>query len=218
MSKIRNFLEKTLRVLFFALIVRPILIVLIGLNVFNHQNLPSLKKQQVILIANHNSHLDTVALMSLFPFQELHKIRPVAASDYFMKNKFVAWFTTTFLNILPIPRSGFTKSNNPLTIMSKALNEGHSLLIFPEGSRGEPEKMSAFKTGIAHLIHKFNEVPVLPVFMRGMGKSLPKGEVLIIPFFCDIVIGEAKLMNGTKEEITEQLEESVKGLQSKLHE
>jgi 1-acyl-sn-glycerol-3-phosphate acyltransferase len=199
-----------LRILFFIFIVKPLLFIFTGFNVFNKHNLPL--NQQFILIANHNSHLDAVSLMNLFPLSQLHKIKPVAASDYFMKSSFLAWFSTTFLNILPIPREDFTKSNNPLTIMTKALEEGNSLIIFPEGSRGEPEKMENFKVGVAHIINKNPNIAVLPVFLKGMGRSLPKGELILVPFFCDVVIGKATFFKGTKNEITQQLEQAVKEL------
>lgn len=205
-----------LRIAFFIFVVHPLLIIFIGLNVFNRHNLP--RKEQFILIANHNSHLDTAALLSLFPLSQLKNIRPVAASDYFLKNKFVAWLSTTLLNILPIPRAGFSKSNNPISMMSEALERGESLILFPEGSRGEPEKMDSFKTGIAHLIKKHPQVPVLPMFLKGMGKSLPRGEALLIPFFCDVVIGKLSYFAGSKEEIVKALEDSVNELRKLIDE
>ncbi len=219
-------IQKLLQTIFFLIIVRPLLMLFIGINVFGRNNLISLqpdckdeeqeqnkKTKQFIIISNHNSHLDTAAILSLFPMKQIPSIRPVAAADYFSDGSLKAWFAKTFFNILAIPRSDFTKSNNPLVIMGKALKEGESLLIFPEGSRGEPEAIADFKPGVAHLVQKFPEIPVIPIFMKGMGKSLPKGEMILIPFFCDIVIGEPVSFSGNKEEITLQLKNAVLGLQ-----
>ncbi|MDX1919492.1 MAG: lysophospholipid acyltransferase family protein [Candidatus Caenarcaniphilales bacterium] len=207
-------LKNLLRQIFFLFFVRPFLLLLIGVNVFGRENLKDLK--QFIIASNHNSHLDTLALMNLFPLSKLNLIRPVAASDYFMKNQIVAWFCSTFINILPIPRGGFNKSCNPVSIMSEQLQKGNSLIIFPEGSRGEPEKMSEFKSGIAHLILKHPEIPVIPVFIKGMGRTLPKGELIPIPFFCDIVIGEPIHLVGEKEEITKILQTKVFDLKERF--
>jgi 1-acyl-sn-glycerol-3-phosphate acyltransferase len=71
--------------------------------------------------------------------------------------------------------------------------------------------MAPFQSGVAHLVHKFPEVPVVPVYLRGMGRALPKGEFILVPFFCDIHIGKPVFCQGRKEEI-------VKTLESILHE
>ena len=200
--------------LFYILVVKPILLIILGVNIFNAKNLP--QNQQFIMIANHNSHLDAVALTSLFPLHQLHRIHPVAAEDYFFSTPLLGWFSSTFLNIIPIPRANISKNNNPLTRMGEALEAGHSLIIFPEGSRGTPEEMAPFQTGITHLIQKFPEVPIVPVFLKGMGRSLPKGEFILVPFFCDVVIGAPLLCIGHKKDILYALEQAVHQLQEEL--
>ncbi len=207
-------MRAVLQILFFVLLARPLLGLLIGVNVLGRENLA--KAPQFVLVANHNSHLDTLALLSLFPLSRLRHIRPVAASDYFMNNALLRWFSTTVMNILPIPREGFTKSNNPLALMGAALEAGDSIILFPEGSRGEPERMAPFRKGIAHVLEKHPEVPVIPVFIKGMGKSLPKGEVVLVPFFCDIVIGEPRKVRGSRDEIVRSLESAVSELREEL--
>ena len=61
--------------------------------------------KQFIIIANHNSHIDTLALMSAMPKHKITEIKPVAASDYFGKNKIRGFLTKVFTNALLIPRS-----------------------------------------------------------------------------------------------------------------
>lgn len=200
-------MQQLLRVLFFVGLVRPLLSLLIGVNVFGRKNLP--KTHPFIIVANHNSHLDALALMALFPLSQLHRVHPVAASDYFLSNPVLAWFSSTCLNILPIPRKNFTKRQNPKTLMGEQLDRSHSLIIFPEGSRGEPEQPITFKSGIAHIIQRFPDVPVVPVCMRGMGRSLPRGELFIVPFFCDVFIGEPRTFQGDRQALLTELEEAV---------
>lgn len=205
-------MQQWLRILFFIGVVKPLLTIVLGINLFGKQNLPT--RSQFIMVANHNSHLDALALLNLFPLRQLHTIHPVAAEDYFFTNPVTAWLSTTFLNIIPIPRQGFTKSNNPLTRMGNALDNGQSLIIFPEGSRGQPETMETFKSGIGHLIQKYPDIPVIPVFLKGMGRSLPKGEYILVPFFCDVVIGPPQHPSGRREEIVHALEAVVRSLEA----
>src|SRR5262245_37370030 len=66
------------QILFFALIVRPLMTIFIGRRAQGRQWLPG--AGPFVLLANHSSHLDTVSLLSLFPLCRLHEIRPVAAA------------------------------------------------------------------------------------------------------------------------------------------
>jgi 1-acyl-sn-glycerol-3-phosphate acyltransferase len=79
------------------------------------------------------------------------------------------------------------------------------VIVFPEGSRGEPERVGEFKSGVAHLARRYPELPFYPVFLHGLGKSLPRGEALLVPFFCDVFVGEPLLWNGNKAKFMEEL-------------
>jgi 1-acyl-sn-glycerol-3-phosphate acyltransferase len=177
-----------LRWLFFALIVHPLVLIAIGVNVRNRQYLPS--RGPAVIVANHNSHLDTLVLMTLMPMRMLPRIQPVAAEDYFLKNRFLAWFAINIIGILPIERKFVPDKPDPLIPAYQALVGGRVLIVFPEGSRGEPEHMTGLKKGIAHLARHYPQIPVVPVFLHGLGKTLPKGRFIPVPFFCDVFVGE----------------------------
>lgn len=192
-----------LRLAFFALIARPLLLLVLGTNIRNRERLP--RNGPAIIIANHNSHLDTLALMAMFPLNRLRDLRPVAAVDYFGGGGPFAWFTREIIGIIGIKR-GQGGEGNPLEPAETALDQGRILILFPEGSRGEPEKLAAFKKGVAHLAKARPEAPVTPVLLHGFGKALPKGTMLFVPFNCDVFVGHPFHTDGTVEGFMERME------------
>ncbi|GGK66034.1 lysophospholipid acyltransferase family protein [Amphritea balenae] len=182
-------MDRIIKLLFFALLVKPVVLLLLGLNIRGRNNLP--KKGPAIVIANHNSHLDTLVLLSLFPLSQIHRVRPVAAADYFLQNGgLLAWIALKCIGIIPLDRSGGADREVLFSGCNRALENNEILVLFPEGSRGRPEQMSRLKKGVYFLIKERPEVPVIPVMLHGLGRSLPKGEALFVPFNCDVVIGE----------------------------
>ena len=198
------------QMIFFALVIRPFLALFIGLRVRGREHLPG--SGPFILIANHSSHLDTVSLLSLFPLNRLRRIRPVAAADYFDRNRIISVLARTLFNILPIARKRITAENNPIRQMHEALEAGDSLIIFPEGTRGSGEELGVFRSGVAHLLEKMPEVCVVPAYLINMGRSLPKGEFIPVPFFCEIRLGMPLKIQGSRREITALLEAAVREL------
>ena len=176
-----------LKPLFIALLVRPVLLVVLGINMRRRHLMPS--RGPAIIVANHNSHLDTLTLMSLMPLSRIVKVRPVAAADYFMGSRWLRFLALDLIGILPISRGG--KVANPVALCRDALDRGEVLILFPEGSRGEPEKLEAFKQGIALIAQARPEIPITPIFLHGLGKALPKGSWVLVPFFCDAFVGRS---------------------------
>ena len=208
-------MNHVLRFLFFLLIVRPVVLVVIGLNVRRRQLLPT--RGPAIVVANHNSHLDAFVLMSLFSLGLLPRVRPVAAADYFFQNKWRKWFALNIVGILPLEREVKGMRRDPLADMSAALERGDILILFPEGSRGQPEERAEFKTGIAHLAKRHPQVPITTVFMHGLGKALPRGEGLLVPFFCDVFVDEPITWTGDRESFMSLLKERVDHLACEGH-
>jgi 1-acyl-sn-glycerol-3-phosphate acyltransferase len=88
------------------------------------------------------------------------------------------WFALNIIGIIPVRRGSGKEAGNPLAACEESLDRGEILVLFPEGSRGEPEALAHFKKGIGHLARARPKVPVIPVFMQGVHIILRKVEAL----------------------------------------
>ncbi|WP_333879311.1 lysophospholipid acyltransferase family protein [Methylobacter sp.] len=201
-----------LRRLFYLLLVKPLVLFLIGLNVRGREHLPT--SGPAIVVANHNSHLDTLVLMSLFPQALIPQLHPVAAADYFCRNRWLKAFAVNIIGIIPIDRRTSARDGDTLAPLLTALDQGKILILFPEGTRGQPEQRGKFKSGVAHLLSKRPDVPIIPVFFNGLGKCLPKGEFVLVPFFVDVFIAPAIAWNGSRKSFMALLEQAFDALQN----
>lgn len=208
-------MQRLLRLLFVLLVARPVTLFVLGLNIRNRKRLPV--RGPAIVAANHNSHLDTLVLLSLFPLRDIHRVRPAAAADYFLSKPWLAWFSRNVIGIVPVTRGGGNRHHDPLSECHEILAQDDVLIIFPEGTRGEPETMQKLKSGIAQLAMHCPQATVVPVFMHGLGRAMPKGECLLVPFFCDMFVGEPMRWTGDRRSFMELLESRFRSLQSQLN-
>lgn len=210
-----NTVNRWLRWLFFVFIVRPVILFGLGLKVRDAARLP--RRGPALIVANHNSHLDTVVLMSLFRLKALPYVRAVAAADYWMVGGFRTWFAEHLIGILPmVRRSEPGGEKQPLDELLRPvedwLKKGGIAVFFPEGTRGEPEQLKTFKSGLGHLAERNPTVPVVPVYLFGVGRSLPRGEAFIVPHFIDVFVGEPRLFSGTRQEFVAQVREDISAM------
>lgn len=174
-------------------------------------------EKQFIILANHNSHLDALSLLASIPSNLLWKVKPVAAEDYFGNTKLKACLSNFFINTLLIRRKGMKDAeHDPIKRMLEAIDKGYSLILFPEGTRGEDDKMDKLKPGIAHILSARPHLKYVPVFLTGMGRSLPKGEILVLPYKSAVNYGEPSFPASRNiPEIMEQITADFDILKSK---
>lgn len=168
-----------MRSLFFA-VLRPLLWFVLGLEVRGH--LPT--RGPAIVAANHNSHIDAFVLLALMPLEALGIARPVAAGDYFRARPFLHWIATRLLRTIYVERGSGRSIDDVLAPVVRALDRREIVILFPEGTRGRPERPSRVRRGVARLAALRPDVPIHPVVLRGLGKVLPKGSPLFVPFVC----------------------------------
>jgi len=181
-------MKKIILIIIYSIFWKNFLKIFIGLKYVNEKTLKN--KKQFILIANHNSHMDTMAIMSAIPSRYIHKVHPIAARDFFGGSLFKKILMRYLVNATLIKRDREDPENDPIDSMDKMLKKSRSLILFPEGSRGIPGVMTKFKKGLGYLIQRNPEIKVIPVYLDNVYKTLPRGKNLILPYNCSIKFGD----------------------------
>ena len=181
-------MKKIILIIIYSFFWKNFLKFFIGLKYVNQKTLKN--KKQFILIANHNSHMDTMAIMSAIPSRYIHKVHPIAARDFFGGSLFKKILMRYLVNATLIKRDRDDPNNDPIDSMDKMLKKSRSLILFPEGSRGIPGVMAKFKKGLGYLIQRNPEINVIPVYLDNVYKTLPRGKNLILPYNCSIKFGD----------------------------
>src|SRR6185503_17286918 len=103
----------------------------------------------------------------------------------------MSWFSRRLVGIVPIARDGAMRAEDVLSPARAALAAGDILILYPEGTRGDAsDDMGALKGGVARLAEAFPNAPVIPVWLEGAGRVLPKGARIPVPMNCTVLVGE----------------------------
>lgn len=194
---------------FFQQLLFVVLIPFCRLEVKGKKNLAKLKKP-VIFVANHNSHLDTPLILKALPFHLRRKMAVASAADYFFKGKYwLSILVRILFNAYPFSRTSAIRRS--LEYSGWLLDQGYSILIYPEGTRSIDGKMGHFKTGIGMLVKEM-DVWVAPVKLTGTHKILPKGKAIPKRGKIQLVFGEPLIFSHKDSyvDIAKRLEETIK--------
>jgi 1-acyl-sn-glycerol-3-phosphate acyltransferase len=173
---------------------------------------------QRIYFANHQSHLDWVLIWAALPSELRRKTRPIAARDYWTASRFRHWLTREVFNAVYVVRQR-SDDQDPLEPLAEALQQGDSLVIFPEGTRSNKGEPQAFKSGLYHLAEQFPDVQLVPAWIDNVQRVMPKGEVVPVPILCTVTFG-APLRLGPGEEkrsFLERARAAVIGLRPRVN-
>jgi 1-acyl-sn-glycerol-3-phosphate acyltransferase len=140
----------------------------------------------VIFAANHASHLDTPLLLTALPPRFRHKAVVVAAADYFFDKRWKGAFNAFSINAVPMERTKVNRRS--AQDASKLIEEGWSLVIFPEGGRSPHGWAQEFKGGAAYMAIRTG-VPVVPVHIEGTRRVLKKGATRLTPSRTNLTFG-----------------------------
>jgi 1-acyl-sn-glycerol-3-phosphate acyltransferase len=154
-----------------------------------------LADRQRIFFANHSSHLDFVLVWAYLPPPLRRRTRPVAAQDYWERGRARKYFAAAVFDAVLIDRGGGGKG--AVARMVEGLGDSHSLIVFPEGTRGSGGRIAPFKSGLYHLASARPDVELVPVSLENLNRILPKGEIVPVPMISRVVFGPGlRLENG----------------------
>ena len=134
------------------------------------------------------SHLDWVLIWAALPNDLRVRTRPIAARDYWTASPFKHWLTREVFHAVYVNRQR-TDDQDPLEPLAEALEQGDSLVIFPEGTRSSKGEPQPFKSGLFHLAERFPGVQLVPVWIDNVQRVMPKGEVVPVPVLCTATFG-----------------------------
>jgi 1-acyl-sn-glycerol-3-phosphate acyltransferase len=177
---------------------------------------PETLTAQSIFFSNHTSHLDFVVLWSSLPRSVRGMTRPVAAADYWRGGVRRLLAKHVFRAVLV--RRGVDAENAAakaanVEALRCALAAGESLIIFPEGTRGDGVTVGPFRAGLYWLAKEWPRVQLMPVRLENLNRILPKGEMLPVPLLSRLTFGPVMVLSDgeAKEDFLSRAREAVMG-------
>lgn len=171
-----------------ALITRAYLRICHRFEIRGREHLP--RGGSFVMVANHCSHLDTLALLAALPLSKLHRAFPAAAQDYFFVSLPRLAASAILVNAMPFSRQIHSRQS---LAQCRALleNPGNILILYPEGTRTTTGTMGEFRPGIGMLLAG-NDVPVVPCALEGTYRAWPKGKAIPRPAKVVLTIGQPR--------------------------
>lgn len=147
--------------------------------------------RQCVYFANHSSHGDFILIWTVLPPRLRRQTRPVAGAEYWLKSRLNRFIGRDVFNAVLIERDREARSEDPVGRMAQTLDEGASLILFPEGTRNQTDDpLLPFKSGLFHLASARPDIDLVPVWISNLNRVMPKGEFVPIPLICTVTFGQ----------------------------
>jgi 1-acyl-sn-glycerol-3-phosphate acyltransferase len=148
--------------------------------------------------------------------------RPVAAKDYWDRGAVRRFLAARVFNAFLIergdpsadPAAQREHARRVVEATAAAMGDRHSLILFPEGTRGSGDAPARFKSGIFHLCQLRPGLPLVPAYIENLGRVLPKGEIAPVPLLASVTFGApfTQRSGEGKDEFLARAWEAVVGL------
>ena len=202
----------------------PLLRVFVWLRVEGREHLAGIDTP-VIFASNHQSHMDTPAIMAALPRRWRYRVAPAMAKEFFKAHFFPAqygrgaritnslnyYLASLFFNAFPLPQRE-AGARQTLRYIGEVLEDGFSVLIFPEGKRSDNGEIDRFRPGIGMIASRL-DVPVVPVRIDGLDRVLHHTWFMARPGRVRVAFGRPiRLVGDDYEALTRQVEDAVRAL------
>ena len=137
------------------------------------KGLENLPKENFILAANHQSHLDQLMTGYVCVPRRFHMIGQT--DEYHGFIKILLYLLYFFAGVIPVNRESEESRKKTLREATKVLKRGDILVIYPEGTRTKTGQIQKAFPGVAKL-HLLTGVPILPVGIKGTFELMPPGK------------------------------------------
>jgi long-chain acyl-CoA synthetase len=220
----RTWIARLIRRLVLPTIFLPLTKVFAHLKVSGREHLDAVHGP-VIFVANHQSHLDTPAILASLPRRWRYGIAPAMWKEYFDAHFFperhsfrerwtsslVYGLLTLLFNTFPIPQTE-TGTRQSLRYIGELVERGWSILIFPEGERTLTGEIGRFYPGVAVIASRMR-VPVVPVRLVGFDRVLHRTAKWPRPGPVEVKIGAPIFLQGESyAALAKQVEDAVRSL------
>ncbi len=213
---LNNPIGRVIREILDILFQKPLANLFFDLRARGLSNLKDIKGP-VVFISNHVSYLDQPAIMYSLPRRIRYKIASATREEFFFRkegtslfNKILFPYTMVAFNAFLLPqKSGFRES---LSFMGSLIDQGVSILIFPEGSRTKDGRLQGFMSGLGLMVKEF-QVPVVPIKILGMEKIYPRGSRVPKKGKCTVIFGKPiEFTTETPSEIVQKSHDAILNL------
>lgn len=128
----------------------------------------------VLFVANHASHMDTPAILRALPSRWRRRTAVAAATDYFYSRRAKAHAVSLLFNTVPMERKGGGLEPGATSHLNRLIDDGWSVLVFPEGTRSRDGSVGRLRSGAAVLAAE-HDLAMVPIFVFGTLKVMPPG-------------------------------------------
>jgi long-chain acyl-CoA synthetase len=182
-------------------------------------------KGPVVFAANHQSHLDTPAILDALPPDWRYRVAPAMAKEFFkahfypenfsrreyVLNSLNYYLASMFFNAFPLPQRE-TGTRQTLKYIGDLVTAGYSILIYPEGRRTNAGEIGRFQPGAAMIAARLG-IPVIPVRLEGLEKVLHQKAKFPTRGPARVAFGSPIMLQGNDyAALAREIEEAVKRL------
>jgi long-chain acyl-CoA synthetase len=179
----------------------------------------------VIFASNHQSFMDTPVIMAALPLRWRYRLAPAMAKEFFaahfspeghgrmlrLATSLGYYLAALLFDAFPIPQRE-AGARQTLRYMGEVVENGFSILIFPEGHHTDTGEIDRFRPGIGMIASRL-EIPVVPVRLEGVDRVLHRTWHMARPGHVQVTFGAPMRLAGDDyESLARQVEEAVRSL------